>query len=82
VLGQSQKLADILHAKAEVAGVADEIQAVYRALIITALPTFAAAWRGNETILLIKANGRDFDPGEFCKPSIPTSGMNIFLLNL
>ena len=38
-----QKLADVLNAKAEVARVADEVQATHRAHIITALPTFAAA---------------------------------------
>ena len=49
-LGKRQQLADVLYVKAEVAGVADEVQAMYCVLIVTALPAFAAAWRWNETV--------------------------------
>jgi Co/Zn/Cd efflux system component len=62
-------LADILHAKAKIAGVADEVQPTYRTLVITALATFGAGRWENKIVLLIKPDSWDFDPGEFGQPA-------------
>ncbi len=78
---QRQKLPNIFHAKAKIAGMADEVQPTHRAIVITALPTFGAARWGNKIVLLIKPNGWDFDPGEFGKPAMPISTIK-FSLNL
>ena len=62
---------------------ADEVEPTYCALAIAALPTFGAAWLGNEIVLLIEADGRDLNPGEFGQPAdADISHGTKFLLNL
>ncbi len=62
---------------------ADEVKSTHRTLVISALPAFGAARRGNEIVLLIKPYGWDFDPGERREPpDADTSHVTKFLLNL
>lgn len=58
-----QKLADIVNIEAQLARMADEVEAVHLIGPVTALPALSAGRLGQKADLLIEADGGHFDGG-------------------